>query len=53
LEAGQLRGEVPREEFRDAIDWMLGQTLEHVAQIRLDVQAVELRGSCRAPDYAE
>lgn len=33
--------EVPRQQFLDAVDRMIGDALEHVAQIRLGVQPIE------------
>jgi hypothetical protein len=37
LEGGQLRGEIPGQQFLDAIDRVFRQSLEHLAQIGLDV----------------
>jgi len=48
-----LPGDIPGEEFVDAIDGMLSDTFQDVAQIGLGVEVVEFGGSCRAPDYAE
>jgi hypothetical protein len=49
LEGGQLRGEIPGQQFLDAIDRVFRQSLEHLAQIGLDVQSVELRASGDGP----
>jgi hypothetical protein len=39
LEGGQLRGEIPGQQFLDAIDRVFRQSLDHLAQIGLDVQS--------------
>jgi hypothetical protein len=54
--AGRCAGEVPGQQFLDAVDRMFGETFEHVTQVRLDVEAVELRGAEQAvaiPDRAK
>ncbi len=43
---GQVCGDVPWQQFLDAIDWMFGDAAEHMAQVRFGVEAVHL---CR-PD---
>ena len=40
-----MRRDVPRQELIDPIDRMFGDALEHVAQIRLRVDVVQLRGA--------
>ena len=40
--ASNLRGDVPGHQLGDAVDRVLGNTFEHVAQVGLWVQAVEL-----------
>ena len=43
--AAQGVGNVPGQQFLDAIDRVIGDALDHVAQVRLGVQAVELGGT--------
>ena len=45
--------DVPGQQLVDAVDAVLGDALEHGAQVGLRVQPVELRGPCRPPNYAE
>jgi hypothetical protein len=49
----ELCRQVPGQQFINAIDRIIGDMGEQVTQIALRVDAVELGGSCRAPDYAE
>jgi hypothetical protein len=44
---------IPGEKILDAIDRIVGDSLEHVVQITLRIDVTELTASCRAPDYAE
>jgi hypothetical protein len=44
---------VPGQELVDAFDRMVGDSSEHVAQVGLRVEAGQLRGLCRTPNYAE
>jgi hypothetical protein len=39
-----LPPDVPRQQLVDAVDRVLGNALEHLAQVGLGIQAVELRG---------
>ena len=43
----------PRQKLVDAIDLVLGDTTKHVRERGLRVDAIELCGLCRAPNYAE
>jgi len=45
LRGAQLVSDGPRQQFVDAIDRMVGDEAEHVAQVRLGVDAVELAGA--------
>ena len=47
---GQFLGDGPRQQFVDPIDRVLGDALEHVAQVGLEVEAVELRGAEQGVD---
>lgn len=40
----------PRQQLLDAIDRMLGDTLDHIAQVRLGIDAVELGRTDQAVD---
>jgi hypothetical protein len=44
---------VPGQEFVDAVDRMIGDALQDMAQIEFRIKSVKLGSSCRAPDYAE
>lgn len=44
----ELIGDVPRCEFIDAVNRMVGDAREHVAQIRLGIDAVEFCGANEA-----
>jgi hypothetical protein len=44
---------VPGQEILDAIDRMVGDPFEHVVQVALRIDVIELAASCRASDYAE
>jgi hypothetical protein len=44
---------VPGQQFVDPVDRMVGDALEHVAQVRFGIDVVELGGLCRSPNYAE
>jgi hypothetical protein len=37
----------------DAVDGVISDALQEVAQVKLRIKTVELRRSCRTPDYAE
>lgn len=37
----------------DPFDWMIGDTIEHLAQVILGIEHVQLGGLCRAPNYAD
>ena len=39
---------LPREEFLDAVDGMVGEAGEHVAQVALRIETVEFRGADQA-----
>jgi hypothetical protein len=44
LKAGELRGvDAPREELLDLVDGMIGDAGEHVAEITLRIETIELR----------
>jgi hypothetical protein len=49
--AGRLP--VPGKQVADAIDGMVGDAGEHIAQIGLRVESAHLGGLCRPPNYAE
>jgi hypothetical protein len=49
----QTSGEVPRQEFLDTGDGVIGDMGQHMPQIGFGIEAVELGGSCRVSDYAE
>jgi hypothetical protein len=51
IEAGGLP--VPGEEFGDLAGRMVGDAGEEVGQVELRIEAVELGGLCRRPNYAE
>jgi ferritin-like metal-binding protein YciE len=44
---------VPGQKLCDAVDGMIGDAVDDVAQIGLGIEAVRLGGLCRTPDYAE
>jgi hypothetical protein len=44
---------IPRQQISHTVDGMIGNRLEHVVQIALRVNAIELTSSCRMPDYTE
>ncbi len=46
-------GDIPGQQFLDAIDRVIGDLFEYAAEIDLRIKPVELGCSCRAPDYAE
>src|SRR5437867_7770991 len=46
----QLCGDVPRQQFVDAVDWMLGDALEHMPQIQVRVNVVEACGGDQRVD---
>jgi hypothetical protein len=50
---GELIGDGPRQEFVDPVNRVIRATPEHLAQIRLGINAVELRHLCRAPNYVD
>lgn len=49
----ERRRQVPWQEILDVGDWMIGDASQHTAKVELRIEPVELRRSCRAPDYAE
>src|SRR4051794_35572626 len=46
----QSSGNIPGQEFFDAVDRVLADAFEHVAQVRFGVDIVELRGADQAVD---
>ncbi len=46
-------GEVPGQQFRHAVHRVVGDALDHAAQVGLRVEAVQLGGLCRLLNYAE
>jgi hypothetical protein len=44
---------VPGQEFGDAAGRVVGDAGEHVGKVVLRIEAVELGGLCRPPNYAE
>jgi hypothetical protein len=49
----KLIGDDPWQQFVDAIDGMLGDASDDVAQVGLGIKAIQFGGSCRIPRYAE
>jgi hypothetical protein len=45
--------DVPRQQFVDAVDGMVCDAAQHLAQVPLGVQPIELGRLRRAPNYAE
>ena len=45
-----MRSDVPGQEFFNAVDRMIGNSLEHVAEISFRIQAVQF---CRAEESVE
>jgi hypothetical protein len=45
--------DVPRQQFVDAVDGVVCDAAENLTQVAFRVQAVELDGLRRAPNYAE
>ena len=41
----QLIGNIPRQQFLNAVDWMLGNALKNVLQIALRIDVIELTWS--------
>jgi hypothetical protein len=46
-------GHVPRQELMHAFDRMIGDPLEDLAQLILEIEPVQFHGLCRPPNYAE
>lgn len=44
---------VPRQQFVDPADRMVGDAHEDIAKIGFGIETVELRGLCRPANYAE
>ena len=44
---------MPGQQFLDAVDRVLIDALQHMAQVGVRIDPVELRGLCRRPNYAE
>jgi hypothetical protein len=49
----QLIGDSPWQQLGDAIDGMLGDSSDNVAQVGLGVKTIQFCGLCRLPNYAE
>ena len=49
----ELEFDVPGQQFADAVERMIGDDREDVAQVRLGIDAVEFGGLCRPRNYAE
>jgi hypothetical protein len=47
------RPPVPGQQLVDAVDRVIGDAGEHVAQVTLRIETIHLGGLCRAPNYAE
>src|SRR5579862_181716 len=49
---GQRGGDVPRQQLVDAVDWMLGDPLEHMAQVEIGIHPIEQRRTDQAIDVS-
>jgi hypothetical protein len=49
----KLISDDPWQQLVDAIDRMLGDASDDVAQVGLGIKAVQFSGLCRVPNYAE
>ena len=49
----ELRRHDPGQQLVDAVDWVVGDAFQYMAQICLRVDPVELGRLCRPPNYAE
>ena len=49
----EFGGDVPREEFLGAVDWVFGDRCQDCAQIERGIKPIQLACSCRVSDYAE
>jgi hypothetical protein len=49
----KLIGNDPWQQFVDAIDGMLGDASDDVAQVGLGIKAIQFGGLCRVSNYAE
>jgi hypothetical protein len=50
---GKLIGNDPWQQLVDAIDGVLGDASDDVAQVCLGIKAIQFGGLCRLPNYAE